>query len=95
MFRRFAKVCYSTFRHYINKRKAENQQRNLFKSIESKFVKHSWLQISSPLLPYNAYQKQGGIFSVDNTLRKTGIWESQVALEFMQSCFPLIRRQPG
>lgn len=96
MFRRFAKVCYSTFRHYINRRKAENQQGNLFKSIESKFVKHRWLQISSPLSPYNAPQKQGGgVLSVDNTLRKTGIWESQVALDFMQSCFPLTLRQPG
>lgn len=79
MFRKLAEL-HHTLGYYINKHKAENQQRNLFKSIESKFLKHTWPQTSSPLLPHNAHQQPEGGFSMDNALGKTGIQEPQEIL---------------
>lgn len=79
MFRKLAEL-HHTLGYYINKHKAENQQRNLFKSIEPKFLKHTWPQTSSPLLPHNAHQQPEGGFSMDNALGKTGIQEPQEIL---------------
>lgn len=80
MFRKFAEVHYSTFEYYINKHNVEHQQRNLFKSIESNF-----LNILDLIYPRFYYMKPVGVFSVGNTLGKTGAQEPQVTLGFSRA----------
>lgn len=77
-----------TFEYYLSKHNIENQQRNLFQSIEPNFLNIPYI------LPYNAYQKPVGVFSVDNTGKD---WDpgASGSLGVHQSCFPLALRQNG
>lgn len=68
MFRKLASLCHRVHLDITETNTAKNQQRNLFNPPNPNFSKTP----SSSLLPCNDDQQPVGVFSVDNTLVKTG-----------------------